>query len=43
MRRTEFYSKERALQYIREKGIKEATVYTDITTGKTIVEAIIKA
>ena len=43
MKRTEFYSKERAMQYIRENGIKEATVYTDQTTGRTVVEAIVKA
>lgn len=43
MKRTEFDNKTKAMQYIKENGIKEATVYTDQTTGRTIVEAIIKA
>lgn len=43
MKRTEFDNKTKAMQYIKENGIKEATVYTDQTTGRTIVEAIVKA
>ena len=43
MRRTEYDNKVTAMKYIKENDIQEATIYTDVQTGKIIVEAIIKA